>query len=164
MSMLEKRKEPSHPKVHPDPRVTSASEEYDPKCPEAFHVIVEQDGKRKLVHRGDGIQCPPNVEKVHVLFADEVEYRIWWVELETTLEPDQGETGEQTTKIQRLRSEGDSAWNEPWAVEVALEERPGNWLCPIELRYEGIAMYAPVGHAIEHGIENAERGLLKRVR
>ena len=117
-----------------------------------------------MVHRDDGIRCPPHVEKVHVLFADEVEYRIWWVELSATLEPSQGETSEHTTRVHRLRSEGDSEWDEPWAVEVSFEERPGDWLCPVELRYEGIAMYAPIGHAIEHGIEDDGRDLLKRVR
>lgn len=162
--MSDYEKEVSLPKVHPDPRVTSDLEGSDLKSPEAFHVLVEQEGKRKLVHAGDGIRYPPHIERVYVLFTDDVEYHIWMVSLETGLELSEGKIDRDTTKVHRLQSEGGSEWGKRWAVEVAFEERPGGWLCPTELRYEGIAMYAPIGHAVEYGIEDDGRDLLKRVR
>lgn len=161
--MSENISERESAKPEADQRTASASGEGEQRCPGDFHVGLVQDGRLKLVPAGGGVRFPPRVEEIHVLFADEVEHRIWRVELSTPLEPRRAETGEDTTMVHRLRSEGDSEWNEPWVVEVILEEQPNGWLYPMELRYEGIAQYASIGDAVELGIVNDEEGLLGKL-
>ncbi|MFP9190796.1 hypothetical protein ACLI4Q_03895 [Natrialbaceae archaeon A-CW1-1] len=117
-----------------------------------FHVVVEQEGERKLVPAGGAISFPPRIEKVHILFRDSVEYRVWEVPFSGVLEPSNGETSGNTIRVHRFREEGNSEWNERWAVEVAFEEKPDGWLSPKEVRYEGLAMYASVGLAFEQGV------------
>lgn len=108
---------------------------------------MEQDGALKLVPARAAIKFPPQVDQVYALFADNVEYRPWWVPLDGTLEPGRGEAGG-VKETHKLRSEGDSAWDLHWAVEAVFEGE-GDWLIPVELRFEGVATYWSFGDACE---------------
>lgn len=137
-------------------------ENFEVDRPENFHVALEQEGELKLVPAGGAVKFPPCVEQVHVLFADNVEYRIWIAPLSASLEPSNGETGEETKRVHRPRSEGDSEWDSPWAVEVAFEELPGGWLSPMECRFEGIAVHASMGETFQREVMDDE-DLLERL-
>ena len=122
--------------------------------PDQFHVIVEQEGNKRVVSSSGAIPFPPAIEKVHVLFADAIEWQCFLVTLRDELTPASGAPGEATKRVHRLRQEGGSGWGEPWAVEVAFEETPNGWLTPLELRYEGIAKYRPLGESLKWYLEH----------
>lgn len=128
-----------------------------------FHVIVEQDGKPSVVPSGAAIQCPPAIELVYVLFNDGVEYQCYTVELEANITPSSEKAPRKAQLIHRLRQQGSSEWDEPWAVEVALEERPDGWLVPTELKFEGLAKHAKIGDVVEGEFGGREPEVLQRL-
>lgn len=129
--------------------------------PDQFHVIVEQAGNKRVVPSSGAVPFPPAIEKVHVIFADAIEWQRYLVTLGDELVPAPGTSGDTTKRVYRLRQQGDSGWGEPWAVEVAFEETSDGWLTPMELRYEGIAKHRPFGEHLKRGLENDDDELLE---
>lgn len=117
-----------------------------------FHVVVEQDGELSAVASGGGVPFPPAIDQVYVVFADGIEFQHYVVELEARLVPSSHESGPSTETVHRLRQEGSSEWDEPWAVEVVFVEQ-NEWLVPIELRFEGLAKHAKLSYVVERGVE-----------
>jgi hypothetical protein len=80
-------------------------------------------------------------------------YQNYVVAMEANIEPTSNGENTSIQRAYQLRSEGNSEFDVPWAVEATLEERPDRWIVPTELKFEGLAKPAPLGQAIELGVE-----------
>lgn len=117
-----------------------------------FHAVVKQDGELYAVPSGGAIQCPPTIEMVYVVFKDGIDYQNYVVDMEADITSSSNETDSSTQRVHRLRNTGSSEWDEPWAVEAALEERPGGWIVPTELRFEGLALHVQLNEVVKQGV------------
>jgi hypothetical protein len=90
---------------------------------------------------------------VYVTFMDGVEHQSYVVKLDADITSASNERGAPARRVHRLRDMGSSEWDEPWAVEATLEEQPGGWMVPTELRFEGLAKPGDIGWVFKNGVE-----------
>ena len=147
--MSEKLSKDEEQDIESESEETYQLEDYEVGQPEHFHIVVEEEGNRKIVPNEGAVSM--SIETIYVVFSENVEGMLYVAPLSCAIEPS---TTEQTSAVHTIRTEGDSEWGHPWAVEVTFEERPGGWLSPTQLRYEGLAEPAPFHRVLETEVEN----------